>query len=147
MVTDYDPVPSRRLLDSGYYSSATGGTEQGKYMKVPEETDVVWMESIRTERRSRRRFAIQQPLRGEVLNTARRPIAGVTVNISSNGIQFVAAEKIPTGAAIRIVLAWPVPSDARVELALLARVVRSEGCVIAAQVWSHQFQSLPASAA
>jgi c-di-GMP-binding flagellar brake protein YcgR len=116
-------------------------------MKVPEETDVVWMESTRTERRSRRRFAIQQPLSVEVLNANRRPIVGVTVNISSNGIQFVAAKEIPIGAAIRVVLAWPVPSNAQVELALLARVVRSEGCLIAAQVWSHQFQSLPASAA
>jgi c-di-GMP-binding flagellar brake protein YcgR len=112
-------------------------------MIIPDDTDVLMIEGRQGERRSRRRFGIEKRFVGEVLEAHSRPISGVTVNISSTGILFVASENIPVGARVKIRIGWPVPSDHQLELILMTRVVRSQGNLIGAQVWGHHFQSVP----
>jgi hypothetical protein len=116
-------------------------------MTIPEDTDVLMLEERLTDRRSRRRLEIAKHLSGEILDGNPLPISGVTVNISSKGILFVAQENIPVGARVRLRIDWPALSDHRVELVLLVRVVRSEGNFIAAQVWDHHFQPGPGASA
>jgi hypothetical protein len=115
---------------------------KGTYMTiVSETTDFVPLDSNKSERRSRRRFRIEMPLAIQRLDLRCREITGETVNISSRGILFLASAAIPTGARIRILLTWPIPSDRQVELVLWATAVRCEENLIAARIWAYQFQS------
>lgn len=110
-------------------------------MAISEDIELAGSASPPLDRRARRRFTIQLPLSGTVLEQDRRPIKGTTLNISSKGILFAAVRAIPAGARVRIVIDWPTPEGGEVKLVLLGRIVRSLGNLIAAQVCDHQFQT------
>lgn len=113
-------------------------------MTISERTRGAENDGIRTERRSRSRYDIQMALLGWILRRSKRSFVGETVNISSSGILFVAAEGTPVDTSIELLIQWPVLT--RIS-AVVATVVRSSGSRIAVRITHHQFVSAQSSEA
>lgn len=96
------------------------------------------------ERRSGRRYPIRLTLLYQVADDLVSPAVGETLNISSQGLLFTAAETIPTDTRLRILIDWPVPSRTGdiLKLSLSATVVRSSGTLAAVRVWNHKLHEV-----
>jgi hypothetical protein len=86
-------------------------------------------------RRSRHRYPLHLTLSGRVVGKC-LPIAGETVNISSEGLFFAATESIPRDSQIAVQIEWPVRSGSGKPMSLvgLGTIVRSTGNLVAARI-------------
>ena len=105
----------------------------------------------RRERRSSRRFPIEQVLTYQSLGVKQDAVSGHgrVVNISSGGILFTSEHELRPGSKLEIAVNWPVRHfDGKgVQLFLHARVVRSEPGRTAAAIELHEFRPADATAA
>jgi len=83
------------------------------------------------------------PFSGAVWDQDWRAFEGTTVDISSHGILLATPEAVPVGACARIVIDWPAAAGERKELEIAVKVVWTSRNLVAAQLWSHHFQSTP----
>jgi hypothetical protein len=68
---------------------------------------------------------------------------GHTLNMSSNGMLFQAAEPLPIGAAIKVDVDWPARPGAR--LSIFGHTIRSQGDLIAVVIRKREFRSTDSS--
>jgi hypothetical protein len=98
---------------------------------------------ITGDRRARRRYPLELPLRYHSAKRDRSSIAGVglTHDLSTGGLAFAADHELTTGSAIEIWVAWPIAAEGMnaIELRILGRVVRAAGCEAAIQIKRHDF--------
>lgn len=105
----------------------------------------------RLERRSSRRFPIEQVLTYKSLGAKKDAVSGHgrVVNISSGGILFTSEHELRPGSKLEIAVNWPVRhfDGNGVQLFLHARVVRTEPGRAAAAIELHEFRTAEATAA
>src|ERR1035438_8842129 len=69
------------------------------------------LEKVHTpvERRAKKRFVMEREIRYRVLEQDKIIAvgSGKTINLSSNGVAFVAENDLPEGAYIEVSIAWP----------------------------------------
>jgi hypothetical protein len=82
------------------------------------------------DRRSRRRFVIQQGLRYRLLYGSRiaETSTGRVINISSSGVRFTTEDRLGTGTPVELAIAWParVNDICPMKLMVYGCVVRSD---------------------
>lgn len=106
------------------------------------------IERIRGERRGTTRYRIDLNLRWNVVR--RRKVmesgTGRTVDLSSGGILFDAGRPLAPGAGVEISIAWParLHDVAPLQLVVVGRIVRAEGCRAAIHVRQHEFRTVAA---
>jgi len=103
----------------------------------------------REERRERQRYPLRMPLWCKIPRRKLKSIVGETIEISSKGLLFTAAEPIPLRTRLEILIDWPVaaPHGGVLKLELLARTVRCESNLVAAEIRSHRlFELAPGDA-
>ena len=101
------------------------------------------------ERRTRQRYPLRMPLWCKILRRRLNGIFGETVNISSKGLLFTAAQPIPCRTRLEILIDWPVasPHGGTLKLELLVRTIRCDGSLVAAEIQRHRLRELgPAQA-
>jgi hypothetical protein len=98
----------------------------------------------REERRSRQRYPLRLPLSCKILRRRQGRILGETIDISSKGVLFAAAEPLPIRAGIEILIDWPVvgPHGEVLKLELFARTTRCDRDLVAAEIRSHRLLTL-----
>ena len=79
------------------------------------------------EQRRTRRFTLQLPVSITRNGTERIMQSGLTKNISSGGVLFTAGKEPEIGASIEYVIALGGPSDPRVSLRCIGKVLRANG--------------------
>jgi hypothetical protein len=77
------------------------------------------------EQRRTRRFTLQLPVAITRNGTERIMQSGLTKNISSGGVLFTAGREPDIGASIEYVIALGGPSDQRVSLRCIGKVLRA----------------------
>jgi len=97
------------------------------------------------ERRESSRFPIQEELQYRVVNRRVQTSTGVgrTIDMSSSGILFQAAEAIPLGRTLEVSVDWPARLGGICLLKLVATgpVVRSEGTLTALRIQKYEFRT------
>jgi hypothetical protein len=100
---------------------------------------------LRSDRRSTRRYPVQQNLRYRLLHPRPASVAGVgeTLNISSSGILFTAEGSLPEGQAVEVSVNWPARINGSCALKLVAvgRVIRSDQRRSAIRIEKYQFKT------
>ena len=105
-----------------------------------------------TDRRRSDRFAIERELRYRALNKRGGEEAGEgkTVNMSSSGVLFTAAQILRPGRRVELSISWPAQLNTKCALKLVARgrIVRFESGLAAMEIQQYEFrtQSAPATA-
>jgi len=101
--------------------------------------------TISPNRRRRRSYSLRLPLLGRVIGTGPLAISGETVNISSSGILFLAAQPITLPARLVMIVDWPATSSdrGRLQLEIHAHAVRCTEYLVAAKIDTHRFVSFP----
>ena len=98
-----------------------------------------------SERRGAERLPIEREVHYRVLTKKDGDVsaAGKTLNISSSGILFTAADVLLPGRRIEISIDWPAQLDHKCALKLVARgrVVRYEGDRAAVEIMQHEFRT------
>jgi hypothetical protein len=101
------------------------------------------MDELAGERRSRRRYRLELPVRYRVLKKNHYPGSGVgiTRDISSGGIAVASDAELPAGSIIELWVVWPVVAEdvTCVELRIAGRVVRSSHTEAGIQMKRHEF--------
>jgi hypothetical protein len=95
-----------------------------------------------TDRRCSRRYSLVLPLFYAIVDIdSSLSGAGLTRDISSNGITFVAETELTVGAAVDVRIEWPAFEEGleSVQLHMVGRVVRSANRQIAARIIRHEF--------
>jgi hypothetical protein len=96
-----------------------------------------------TDRRVKRRFDLQLPVRYVVRARTRTLLAGegTTRNLSSGGIAIVTGCEVPAGSSAELWVHWPATAEGidAIELHIDGRVVRSSAQEIALQARRHHF--------
>ena len=77
------------------------------------------------EQRRTRRFTLQLPVSITRNGTERITQSGLTKNISSGGVLFTAGKEPDVGASIEYIIALGGPSDQRVSLRCIGKVLRA----------------------
>jgi hypothetical protein len=77
------------------------------------------------EQRRTRRFTLQLPVSITRNGTERITQSGLTKNISSGGVLFTAGKEPDIGASIEYIIALGGPSDQRVSLRCIGKVLRA----------------------
>jgi PilZ domain len=97
------------------------------------------------ERRRKTRFPIGLVARYTVQRPHPIEGAGLTVNISSNGVLMTSANQVSPGTSIRIVIEWPILIGNVCPLALHIRgtVVRSARSLVAVRFSTYEFRTRP----
>ena len=92
------------------------------------------------ERRARQRYPLRLPLSYRILRRGQKSELGETIDISSKGVLFKAAQPIPIRTGLEILADWPVagPGGGILKLELFARTIRSNGDLVAAMILSHR---------
>jgi len=102
--------------------------------------------STPTERRAKKRFVMEREIRYRVLEQDRIIAvgSGKTLNLSSNGVAFVADNDLPVGAFIEVSIAWPALLENRCPLQLIGfgRLLRSSGGTVACTLEQYEFRTL-----
>jgi len=97
------------------------------------------------ERRSNDRFPIENQLRYKLVEPRRiaQTGDGRTVNMSSSGILFTAAEQLPVGQRVELSVDWPAQLNEHCGLKLVAlgRVVRSGEEAAAVRIEKYDFRT------
>jgi hypothetical protein len=96
-----------------------------------------------SERRSRQRFPLALAVEYRLLGRGARRGSGWTLNISSTGVLFEAAESEPLSGSIELMVSWPFVMDGgcALKLVMKGRVVRIEGRGIAIESTQHEFRT------
>ncbi len=98
------------------------------------------------ERREKKRFVMEREIRYRVLEQDQIIAvgSGKTINLSSNGVEFVTENELPAGAYIEVSIAWPALLENRCPLQLIGfgRVLRSSGRTAAATLEQYEFRTL-----
>ena len=98
------------------------------------------------ERRGKKRFMMEREIRYRVLEQDQIIAvgSGKTLNLSSNGLEFVTENELPVGAYIEVSIAWPALLENRCPLQLIGfgRVLRSSGRTAAATLEQYEFRTL-----
>ena len=91
------------------------------------------------EVRARRRYPLELQLSGRVLGEPDGRLKGITVNMSSEGLLFVADRPVPLYSRLQLSLEWPVHSERgeRLELIVSATAVRVLGNTVAARIGNY----------
>jgi hypothetical protein len=106
------------------------------------------LEKVHTpvERRAKKRFVMEREIRYRVLEQDKIIAvgSGKTINLSSNGVAFVAENDLPEGAYIEVSIAWPALLENRCPLQLVGfgRVLRSSGRTIASTLEQYEFRTM-----
>jgi hypothetical protein len=68
---------------------------------------------------------------------------GVTIDMSSSGVRFVADRSLPLGLHLRLALSWPVLLNGECPLRLIfdGRVVRTDGMIAACTIHAPEFRT------
>src|ERR1035438_998539 len=94
------------------------------------------------ERRAKKRFVMEREIRHRVVEQDKIIAvgSGKTINLSSNGVAFVAENDLPEGAYIEVSIAWPALLENRCPLQLVGfgRVLRSSGRMIASTLEQYE---------
>ena len=110
---------------------------QGKSEEMPE--------LIGGERRARRRYSLGLQVRWHVLrrNKLLDSGAGRTVNLSSRGILLETGGPLPVGMKVYLSISWPVllHNEARMQLRVEGRIVRSDGFRVAVETEQYEFHT------
>ena len=78
-------------------------------------------------RRSEERLPAEYSLRYRLLDGSRREGEGVTLNLSSRGLCFIADRSLPAASPIDVRIAWPILRQNRpIELAITGTIVRAD---------------------
>src|SRR5580658_3154807 len=98
---------------------------------------------IPVERRAKRRFVMEREIRYRVLEDGKIVSVGngKTLNLSSNGVEFVTENHLPPGSFIEVSIAWPALLENRCPLQLIGfgRVLRSVSGIIACTIEQYEF--------
>ncbi|HEY1337173.1 MAG TPA: PilZ domain-containing protein [Bryobacteraceae bacterium] len=96
-------------------------------------------------RRSSHRYAVDAEVQYKVLSgrTTLTSGHGRTINISSSGILFTAAEALPRGNTIELSIAWPARLDGRTPMQLRVRgsLTRVHGNCAAVRIQQYEFHT------
>ena len=102
-------------------------------------------DSENKERREADRFPIEREIRYRLLNRKSDDEfeLGKTINISSNGVLFMAGQFLIPGRRLEVAIGWPAQLNSKVALKLVARgrVVRTEGGKAAIEIQQHEFRT------
>jgi hypothetical protein len=95
------------------------------------------------ERRSRRRFQIEQDLCYTCLSGTGQTGVGKVLNISSKGIYFTTESAVQPGTRIELAVNWPALLDecCGMKLMIFGSVVRSEPHSAAARIEQYEFRT------
>lgn len=98
---------------------------------------------LRGERRSCRRYPIAVNLEYRVVRGSEVTCTGNgrTINLSTGGVLFEAAQALPEGCDIEVLVAWPALLDNEIalNLCIAGRVAWSSGFRSAVRVVNHEF--------
>ena len=96
-------------------------------------------------RRAAERFPMSRDLRYKVLNKRGNDEAGEgqTINMSSSGLLFTAAQMLLPGRRVEVSVSWPAQLNNSCALKLVAqgRVVRFENGRVAVEIQKHEFRT------
>jgi hypothetical protein len=109
------------------------------------------IESIKRERRMRRRFGLQRELRYKAME-GRTVVAagtGYTIDMGSGGVAFFAEDELRPGAAVELSISWPALLDwtCPIRLIVYGRVLRGAGRTAVCSVDRHEFRTARAGRA
>jgi len=97
------------------------------------------------ERRSRRRFLIEQDVRYERLQGIKVLDAGMgkTVDMSSGAVRFTTGRALRTGDKVKVAVNWPVllNSNCPLQMVIYGWVVRSDGNSAAVRIGHHELRT------
>ena len=97
------------------------------------------------DRRGADRFPIEREVRFKILNrkSTDEEGAGVTINMSSNGVLFTTDRYLLPGRRLEVSINWPAQLNSKVALKLVARgrVVRSEEGKAAIEIHQYEFRT------
>jgi hypothetical protein len=97
------------------------------------------------ERRLTSRFPLQQEIRYRLVQSRASSSKGIgqTLDVSSGGILFTTAERLPTGRMVEIAMHWPALLNGNCALQFVARgrVLRSDGKTAAVRIQRYEFRT------
>jgi len=97
------------------------------------------------ERRSKRRFLIEQDVQYERLKGSEVLDAGIgkTLDMSSNSLRFTTGLALQAGDKVKIAVNWPVLLGAtcRLKMIIFGRVVRSDGASATVRIRQHELRT------
>ncbi len=112
---------------------------------VPAPARVVRLLNGRRDERLHRRYPISLSVEYKLLRRGRvdRTGSGETLNVSSGGVCFRCAERLPARGSIELVMKWPflLEGVCPLKLVMRGRIVRSDGGRIAIQAEQHEFRT------
>lgn len=98
-----------------------------------------------SERRGSDRFPIEREVRYKVLSRSSGDETGEgkTVNMSSNGVLFTTAHRVPHGKSVEVSVSWPAQLNSAVPLKFVARgrVVRTDDGQAAIEIQHTEFRT------
>ena len=98
-----------------------------------------------SERRRSDRFAIEREIRYRSLNKrdGEETGEGKTVNMSSSGVLFTAAQILRPGRRVELAISWPAQLNHKCALKLVARgrIVRFENGLAAMEIQQYEFRT------
>jgi c-di-GMP-binding flagellar brake protein YcgR len=99
------------------------------------------------ERRGTSRFPVREDVRYRIVHSKTEIVSGsgTTLNISSGGILFTTAEKLPVGSRVDLSVNWPARLDGtcRLQFVVAGRVVRAESKRAVVQIDRYEFRTRP----
>lgn len=99
-----------------------------------------------TEKRTNLRFPIERDCRFRLIAPNRRlpEVPAKTLNLSSKGMLLSVDRSVPVGAALEVVVHWPVQISERCRLKMVARtrVLRSTATQAAVEIESYEFRTM-----
>ena len=105
------------------------------------------LDKEKDDRRGADRFPIEREVRYKILSrkssTEGESGAGLTVNMSSNGVLFTTDRYLLPGRRLEVSISWPAQLNSKVALKLVARgrVVRSEEGRAAIEIHQYEFRT------
>jgi hypothetical protein len=97
------------------------------------------------ERRSRRRFPIEQDVRYQCVKGSRISAVGVgkTLEMSSREVRFTTQQPLRLGEKVRLAVDWPavLHNSCPMKLELQGWVIRSEGEAAAVKIERYEFRT------
>ena len=116
-----------------------------KRKRRPQGNSEQTKELIGGDRRGGRRYDLDLKVRWFLLhrNKLMDSGSGSTVNLSSRGLLLEIGRPLPVGKKVSLAISWPVllHDEARLQLRVQGRVVRSDGELVAVRTLQHEFRT------
>ena len=97
------------------------------------------------ERRNRRRFPLNLPVRFSVSGRGQKEAQGngEVVNISSQGVAFRTEAALEAGLGVRASITWPVAlgGECLLQLSIEGKILRHDGDLAVVEVRKHEFRT------